>query len=137
MGCDIHLVVERRAFGKWVGVRTFQHFHDLDGKVCISAVETRNYARFAKLAGVRGDGPPANGAPNDMSDLSRLLIEQYGRDGHHHSHMSAERFAQIVLETAGNPSTFAQQDPVSYYFRLISDIDGPASDYRVVFWFDS
>jgi hypothetical protein len=58
MGCDIHLVLERRADdGRWIAIDTFTSFHrsyvhsadTMDG-FSSPIARDRNYTRFAKLA---------------------------------------------------------------------------------------
>jgi hypothetical protein len=106
MGCDIHMVVERRWRDRWIGLHAFPYmtggiwFHELgldynseDGKRVHAQLEAgvsvkwpardRNYELFAALAGVRGDGPKARGLPDDMSDLARAEWESWGGLGDH------------------------------------------------------
>lgn len=158
MGCDIHIVIERRWEGRWVGIRTDQGYY-IDGleaenpsirTYVFPAVGQRNYDFFARLAGVRGEGPVPNGFPRDASDLSRLLRAEWGSDGHSHSWLPLQDFA--LRWCAGNRefvATMAKQrmeGDKGLYYRLLDrasigtydaysedDID----DYRVVFWFDN
>lgn len=106
MGCDIHLVLERRAVvngeEKWVGVNAFEHISDMVR--CGAAVErtyhgwnvrARNYDVFAMLANVRGhtaDEHEPRGAPYDMSDLARACITDWDSDGHSHSWLTAREY---------------------------------------------
>ena len=70
MGCDIHMTLEMRHNGKWVGLHTFDYLPseafdmtDFDGDNLVKPgrsspflfwkVRSRNYALFGKLAGVR------------------------------------------------------------------------------------
>jgi hypothetical protein len=92
MGCDIHLYLERKAEvrgeTKWVGLGEIR-----------SAASNRNYALFARLAGVRGDGPEAKGMPEDASDLSVMAAEDYGDDWHSHSYCSLKEFLVTYVKT--------------------------------------
>lgn len=99
MGCDIHIVVERKWEGRWVGLRTDQGVTDggYDGRSADwvrAAVGQRNYAFFARLAGVRGPGPEPLGIPGDASDLSLMLLSDWEGDGHSFSYLPLKEFAE-------------------------------------------
>ena len=132
MGCDIHGTIEKKVNGKWVMVEP------ITGKA-----RYRNYERFARLAGVRGEGPAPRGIPSDISDSTRLHIDKWGTDGHSHSYLPISEAARILLETELKPEHEVNY-PASYYFGVDNeccptcqrpiDID---SEYRLVFWFDN
>lgn len=109
MGCDIHLYVEKRnADGTWVAVDKFVRDEaDEPGEKGRLGVDYRtqiysgrNYNLFAMLADVRngrgfagiktGEGfvPIAEprGVPDDASPEFKEIVEQWGCDGHSHSH---------------------------------------------------
>lgn len=105
MGCDIHIVVEYKYKGKWIGMHacestdetshslyptgdTGETYDDMPKKwSAFWRAESRNYELFTKLSGVRGDdGPEPNGLPADISDLGQMIVDQWGEDGHSHSH---------------------------------------------------
>lgn len=65
MGCDIHVLLERKVGDKWVMVNRLE-----------SPVTDRNYKRFAALAGVCGDGAVAKGLPDDLSESGRLYAAE-------------------------------------------------------------
>lgn len=108
MGCDIHLYVEKRVDGKWIAQGDFTR-DDVEedgtggyisgGRDFYSG---RNYDLFAILADVRngrgfagvktGEGfnPIAEprGIPVDASDEYKAIAENWGEDGHSHSHFT-------------------------------------------------
>lgn len=137
MGCDIHLVLEKKwtdhkGRTKWVGIPMER------------CPRTRNYHRFGLLAGVRGDGPDARGLPDDASDLARMEIERWDGDGHSHSWCPLREFVQACLASEHDPEKMLDaedprtKDPFCHYFGLefFWGDDGP-DNYRVVFWFDN
>lgn len=68
MGCDIHTVVEIKKENAWVGLEE-----------CPKEFESRNYALFAFLAGVRNSfntkGFEPKGFPDDMSEKAKEKFE--------------------------------------------------------------
>jgi hypothetical protein len=135
MGCDIHMVLERKMSEyHWLGVRTFDGFHTGDNLEWESPPATyRNYLRFAALAGVRGDGPEARGMPPDASELSRYLFQIEG--DHTPSWLPLREAAAIFLITGRGPvSDWIRESPACFYFG-VSDDD--IDQFRLVFWFDS
>ena len=144
MGCDIHMVLERRIGDRWLGVNSFSGHHSRWVKPgeydWYSPVATsRNYERFAALAGVRGEGPPPRGLPSDISELAALLSDEYGADGHSHSWMPLVDAVPLFLRThwQGEPDkeSLAWKYPASYFFNVESAEN--LGDYRLVFWFDN
>ena len=77
MGCDLHLHIEVKIEDEW------HHLNHLEPK--------RNYAMFAKMAGVRNDStgetPLAlpRGLPGDATKLTLIDSAAWGSDGHSHS----------------------------------------------------
>ena len=129
MGCDIHTVIERkvtspRINARWVAV-AIEH----------DASRSRNYDRFAALAGVRGDGPEPRGLPDDASDTALTLADDWGADGHSHSWLPLDEAAALYLATEFNPSEFVQKYPASEFFGVERPDD--TDEYRLVFWFDN
>ena len=138
MGCDIHMVLERKHGDHWIGVDSFKgHYCALDKRYAWPLATSRNYSRFAALAGVRGDGPDPRGIPDDASELSKLQIADWGQDGHSHSWMSVAEAAPIFYETDSyKKDEFARYYPAAYYFDV--DMDSKKlEDYCIVFWFDN
>jgi hypothetical protein len=92
MGCDIHMILERKWRDKWVGI------HEVD-----SAARERNYDLFGRLAGVRRgdeDSPDPRGVPDDASDLSKMEIEGWGHGAHSHSWATLDEFLTAYIKTA-------------------------------------
>ena len=110
MGCDIHSMIEVRVEGTWVTATTFAEkeegndstwFHPID-----EPVGDRNYSLFAILADVRnghgfagidtGDGyepmSKPRGVPGDASPEFKQWCEDWGLDGHSHTHHSLSDF---------------------------------------------
>lgn len=144
MGCDIHMVVERRVGDEWVAwsipaphSRLYVKEGELDFSVPVAL--GRNYTRFAKLAGVRGEGPEPRGIPEDASQSSRALIAHWGSDGHSHSWVGLDEAARIFLGTEYRefaPDSYPAKYPGSHYFN-VDELDDHADEYRLVFWFDN
>ncbi len=139
MGCDIHLVLERKNGAKWVAVNTFNSHESAYGRgwSCPLARD-RNYERFAALAGVRGTGPEPRGLPADISETARLLADDWGGAGHSHSWLPIKDATKVFLDTehrAPEPDSIAAKYPSSHYFGV--DDEESAGDYRLVFWFDN
>lgn len=89
MGCDIHLMVERRVDGVWQSVDNWEP----DGDQSSCFYDDRSYNLFAVLAGVRNydevtpiSGP--RGIPDDVSPQVKAYIERWGIDGHSHSFLT-------------------------------------------------
>lgn len=155
MGCDIHMVVERKWGDKWVGLHAVPYmktYSRKDGRAPLESnfiswdIKSRNYDLFAKLAGVRGDGPQPKGIPTDASELALMEIDSWGCDGHSHSWCTAQEFFDLFQATnewlvtaklveGATPVTIDDLMGISY-----DEIYGSgAADtmYRVVFWFDN
>ena len=142
MGCDIHLVLERKHGERWIAVDTFCG-HDIDNRTdnldwAAPAATARNYKRFAALAGVRGNGPSPHGVPNNASETTKFLVENYGDDGHSHSYLSLEKAIKIFAETEywrdfEPPEHYHRKYPSNFFFGVETD---NVYEYRLVFWFD-
>jgi hypothetical protein len=145
MGCDIHMVLEKRTGDKWVAVNAFnRHSVLLRGKqyggtlISTPAARSRNYLRFAALAGVRGDGLAPKGIPDDASDTALLLISEWGSDGHSHSWLPLEEAAHIFAETERwleDDDEWHRSHPLEFFFCVESD--DQVNSYRLIFWFDN
>lgn len=108
MGCDIHLYVERKHYGKWYNADYFvpsvsrtgdqyQHVPMYDG---------RNYALFATLANVRNYGNTAyvsdpKGLPDDTTDFVKSEWESWEFDGHSCSYLTLREL--LDFHEAGHP----------------------------------
>lgn len=125
MGCDIHIALERKVGNKWVMVNVM-HWD----RPCTK----RDYRRFAALAGVRGEGPAPRGVPADVSDSAKLLIDDWGDDGHSHSWMTIEEAVPIFLATERVPDEYGRTYPLGHYFGIDR---AEHKSHRIVFFFDS
>ena len=139
MGADIHGVVERFWNDKWVAFRMISPFHGIYGKkpgeFDVPLARSRNYERFAALAGVRGDGPPPKGLPADASDTAKMLFEMEG--DHSPSWLPLREATAIFKNTERyGLDKFATDYPAYTYFG-VEEQDGPLEQFRLVFWFDS
>lgn len=139
MGCDIHFVVEvdfargyegevpRGHVPQWVGVYSTGHTPNMarnpDDMYNWRSVwcDERDYAFFAAIAGVRGEGPKPNGIPEDASELARMYIDQYGCDGHSYGHMPLLDFVRAKMRVRADEVTAAE---VTH--KLTSKADVPA-----------
>lgn len=155
MGCDIHIVVERNWDGKWVGMRTDRGFvrggyNGEETDWVYPDVGQRDYAFFARLAGVRGDGPEPLGMPRDPSDLTLALAKEWEGDGHSFSYLPLKEFAERwCAEDEAFIATMAAErlkGESRAYARLLDRAsigvfdaydDMDLDDFRVVFWFDN
>ena len=105
----------------------------------------RDYDFFARLAGVRGDGPEPNGMPSDASVMSQRCVLRWEGDGHSHGHMTLREFVKrkvISGETLAKAAKSKLQggDPIAEYLGdCVDDANGITLDEntRVVYWFDN
>ena len=145
MGCDIHPHVEVKINGRW------EHYN--------APNVLRNYRLFAKMAGVRNypdfEITPIcepRGLPGDASTVTKFSADRDGCDGHSHSYLTADEFAQLVgwYEDEGHypgekVGAFWFEDQFGFLFgnsiagfaKYPSDRPPGLEDVRVVFWFDN
>lgn len=134
MGCDIHMVLQRRTKEGWRTVKK-----DL--------YEDRNYRLFSVLAGVRGIEPGVfrvNGLPKDdptivIDDCGSPLIEDFWIGDHTHSFIHLDSYFSKKMGAAEGaalaPLTFEIMTAVEEC-QPEDEIHNPA-DWRIVFGFDS
>ena len=159
MGCDIHWVLEQKFYDKWVGIyatgvtplpKGSIRQNGVSESILVNAdtdyyptLRSRYYDWFAKLAGVRGDGPSALGMPADASDLSQALARDWDSDGHSHSYLPAVEFVARYLDESDLVDHIkAKFDPTITDTTLTwLGLDKYAmrspENFRVVFWFDN
>lgn len=133
MGCDIHMVLERKVNDKWLGLHDFPY-----GSGGWKARD-RNYQRFNAIAGVRGDGPMLpRGLPSDISDLGKFIVDDYGSDGHSHTYLSLREALPIFLATEywapNNEREHAEKYTASYFFDVEED---EVDEHRLIIYFDN
>lgn len=127
MGCDIHIALEKQVADKWVLVNRVE-----------GPARKRNYERFAKLAGVRGEGPAPKGLPADISAGAHLFATEWSEDGHSWSWLPMYEARRIWPETEWcGPAEKPPSDPEYYYFGIDTDTSRGRGLYRVIFWFDN
>jgi hypothetical protein len=155
MGADIHIYAEKKLKdGSWSAYSTFPSVAlralcidkpaDYYSDHAWQAVTNRNYAFFAALAGVRGDGPEPRGLPEDVSPLVAEEFKDMGGDAHSASWYSAGDFLPIYLEcmfpedavhlVGGHVSKAGLLGQHFGFNTWKSDVE---HDYRFVFWFDN
>lgn len=163
MGCDIHIVLERKNTdtGEWVGVRDYRGFSAklLDIERGEGTYEyawftlcLRDYSFFNDLCGVRGSGSSfgfyARGLPEDASALSLMRLSADDPDLHSHSWLDMKQLSgplaankapegdvpTLVMERMGNSG---------YNLGLLREWvddeieDGTIDEWRLVFAFDN
>jgi hypothetical protein len=109
------------------------------------AVHGRNYAFFAALAGVRGDGPEPKGVPDDASELALLEVEGWDAGGHSHSWDTLEQFLfRWVTVQRGDEeissafqALFVGDKTGGLLQKLAQYYTDQGEEYRVVYWFDN
>ena len=121
-------------------MRTLDCIIDADGNEHRPAALERNYARFAALAGVRGDGPAARGLPDDASDTARWLFDAGGYDSP--SWLPLDEATRIFAMTdarglfgSGDVPEFGTHGGGNDAYFGVNSGEGP--EFRLVFWFDS
>jgi len=138
MGCDIHIVLEKKYNSKWIGVHAFPYYESVKKGYMFPPATDRNYDRFAALAGVRGEGPDPKGLPEDASELTLMLVAtRWRNDGHSFSYASLVEATKIFLETGHEDaiSDLGIKYPENFFFGVGSE-DG-FENFRIVFWFDN
>lgn len=127
MGCDIHMHVEVRLRASDA---TWHHWS--------APTVRRNYALFAKMAGVRGDEDPIaqpRGLPRDASVVTAWASELYGEDGHTHSYLTNVEIEELRVWWQREHS----RDYGTWFENAIMGSAPPekACEVRLVFWFDN
>lgn len=136
MGCDIHVVLERRWNNRWVGVNKFEYSKPDRYR---AYTRERNYQRFTALANVRGHGGlDPRGLPKDISDLTAMEVDGWSGDGHSHSWVTLDDALKIWLDTEFTERFDKEMlkritDFPKYYYFGVEDDEA----YRIVFWFDN
>ena len=172
MGADIHFTIEHRDPNDdlgWVGVfwsdaphsppsynveylhsenvtiNPEEHHRRMDrGVHPFGRLGRRDYKFFARLAGVRGDGPEPNGVPSDASALTQRCVMRWEGDGHSHVHMTLREFVKRKIITDVTIADAAKSklqggDPIAEFLRNCIDDDDITLDdnTRVIAWFDN
>lgn len=117
MGCDIHMVLERKVKSEnvpeqWATVNSFNVLHDdgltggkLTNDYACYQVESRNYEFFGALTGgaVRGSADEdfdlsLRGFPEDASPIAQAMIDEWGMDAHSSSWLYADEFVPLYMK---------------------------------------
>ena len=173
MGADIHFTIEHRdphdGLG-WVGVfwsdaphspprynmeylhsenviaNPEEHFRRMNrGVHPFGRLGRRDYKFFARLAGVRGDGPEPNGVPPDASAMTQRCVMRWEGDGHSHGHMTLREFVKRKIISDDSLAEAAKSklqggDPIAEYLGDYLDDDSGITlddNTRVVYWYDN
>lgn len=140
MGCDIHFIIEQKVNDKWVGVLS------TDALVYRNRPlgSVRNYEFFTKLASVRKEDnnkevtPQPKGVPDDISDLSKMVIKSLEGDGHSHSWATAKEFCDAFTSSyLDKEEEFSPEKVLGIYTEEDGDIHPSLDNLRVVFFFDN
>lgn len=164
MGCDIHMVLEQKLGNEWVGIHNYRNIetpavrYGYDEEAvknpsgwCTWRITDRNYRLFGELAGVRTEGTLGNqplGLPEDMSQLTRMMAETWGDDGHSHSHLSLKDFVHAYCAATDQIGKLMEhrlqpdKESDAWYRNVECIITGvtvyeDTGDYRVCFFFDN
>jgi hypothetical protein len=133
MGCDIHFYVEKKIDNSWMPVKADRHSELTYRNWAYSG---RDYHLFSYLADVRSYGrgdclAEPRGLPEDVSPEIGRESDEYGLDGHSHSHFTLEELI------AGNSEVYNQDFNQHTIPKLKELAQGDHTSVRVVFWFDN
>lgn len=158
MGCNIHIVLERKRklHGNcWVGVRLCSSLSPcmFDSNIVRadvwriwSVLENRNYDFFNDLCGVRGGGSSFGYEPKGFpEDASSLSVDELANDDDLHSHswlsldelkpVLEKHFATMrVVQKLESGETFDVLDLVDHNINRLA---GEDYEFRLVFAFDN
>ena len=160
MGCDIHMVLEQKFEGTWVGLHGYPYElgntrragQDMIELETWAIVTDRNYSLFGAIAGVRGESDRGNepkGMPDDASPLARMMSGHWGEDGHSHSYLGLNEFVDCYASTteeirrsaasrlAGEAGKRTQSELTAICCGGFDNGDTPRHEVRIVFWFDN
>lgn len=136
MGCDIHIVIERRMAGdtEWIGILS------TDNSIGpLPKIAQRDYGFFAEVASVRGTSTTTKYPRNVPRDVSRLAWTQYmmaPTDHHSASYATPAEFVDAYIRANPHGDGF-RIDHATYDLLGLSSDYPEGAEYRVVFWFDN
>lgn len=166
MGCDIHMMIEKKVASEnvpeqWVTINTMATIHT-DGLSRIEkgrhawyAAEDRNYEYFGNLTNgeVRCEATdfhyPLRGVPDDVSPLVQLNLDYWMHDGHSHSWLYADEFIPVYMKHFMAPEEVTRlvelrmkgheiwDELMSHHFNVAVGEEDEPTDFRFVFWFDN
>lgn len=150
MGCDIHMLLEKKHNNKWVGihkVNDYSHFGK-NSRPYDCSIANRDYEFFGLLANVRTEGPTPKGFPIDASEFAIAEKEAWGSDGHswtsyylvdffriYLAHTKPTEFAAARLENE-ELSLYLAEFPQLFVLEYVNNIKD-LNIYRMIIWFDN
>ena len=151
MGCDIHMVLERKIKGEWVGMHSFPYLRgavhepktDKDAYYYPGWIATdRNYSLFAAVAQVRSygdEGMEPRGVLPDLSPLARFEVDGWGEDVHSHTWLTLHEATPLFLAHYGQDDLLTDRRHYTCANLLGADYneDKDLLDYRLIIWFDN
>lgn len=165
MGCDIHMVLERKHGDEWIGMHnynapnpaaldttTFDDNPPSQYRWISYKIMGRDYRLFGELAGVRTTGTLGNeprGIPQNASQLTNALVDEWDSDGHSHSHLSLTEFIAAYAATTDQTPMLVEhrlnptEETKKWFHNMATLITGldiyseRYDDYRICFWFDN
>lgn len=135
MGCDIHAFIEIKLHNKW------EYYGEIE--------LYRNYAIFAKLAGIRDNGEEpvipiayCRGILDDSSEIYKLHVKNWEGDGHSHSWITSEEFMELYNFTKKFNNTYFNSvllfgQYLVDFFESKRYIPKEVKNFRIVFFFDN
>jgi hypothetical protein len=114
MGCDIHVTLESKGNEEWWSLGA-------------GMILDRNYRTFAKLAGIRGDGPEPKGLPETPAPKSPGKSGSSGRD-HSHSWSTVKEWEEAIDDDAPEYQAI---------LAAAKTLQSHGRETRIVFWFDN
>lgn len=162
MGCDIHLMVEKKVYhyddekkenGKWVNIDKWIENEDAfrfdeKDKMIIPREERfysgRNYNLFSALAGVRSSSfintPPTiskpKGVPKDASSFYKREVRKWKGDGHSHSWLTLAELKAFDWSEYGKTCDEFRLETIPALEKCKSH-NTTDDEVRIVFFFDN
>jgi len=141
MGCDIHIVAERRkkSGGPWIGVYSTDLMPPWPPHGGRPRCARRDYDFFAEIAAVRGSTGTSIHPRNIPEDVSDLAWQQYmtaPTDYHSASYASVKEFCDAWLRANASKCDGVRPEHIAYDLLGI-DTDYRDFEFRLVFWFDN
>lgn len=146
MGCDIHVILERKVEDRWQNVSIYR-VTDVNTIEKIEPYSDRDYELFSVLAGVRGCQEPLiypRGFPDKMSGATWEIIEKW--EGDYHTPTWYDMYELILFaKNYQNEKEYAGLiDFVKYlniYFEYAISLYWPEfikpNQYRAIIFFDN
>jgi hypothetical protein len=135
VGCDIHIVLERREAGsaEWVGVWLSDALPG--GRPMVARRDYDFFNEFGVRGQIEGRSPiyPRN-VPKDVSRLAWLAYMSAPTDHHSVSYATTEEFTAAWLRANRNNDKVRPEFASYDLLNVDTDFDG---DHRLVFWFDN